>query len=147
MYGGSDKFQVSRFMKILGIEHIAIATDDLDRDAPFWRHVLNIPHRTTEEVATEGVTTEIYDTGRGKVELLSELGEDSPIHKFMEKRGRGIHHFCLEVDNLDEAMAELKANGIRLVSDEPSTGAEGYRIIFVHPESAGGVLVELAQKP
>ena len=134
-------------MRVLGIEHIAIATDDLDRDAPFWCHVLNIPHRTTEGVSAEGVITDIYDTGRGKVELLSELGEDSPIRKFLKKRGRGIHHLCLEVEKLDEAVAELKANGIRLVSDEPSIGVEGYRIIFVHPESAGGVLVELAEKP
>ena len=134
-------------MKIIGIEHIAIATDDLDRDAPFWRHVLKIPQRITEEVPTEGVTTDIYDTGRGKVELLAELGEDSLIQNFLEKRGRGIHHICLQIENIEDAVAELKEKGVRLVYDEPRIGAEGYRIIFIHPESAGGVLVELAERP
>ncbi len=134
-------------MKIVGIEHVAIATEDLDVDASFWRHVLNISHRVTEDVPSEGVTTDIYDIGRGKIELLSELGDDSPISQFLEKRGKGIHHICLEVEDITAATAELKEKGIRLIGDEPTIGAEGYHIIFIHPESAGGVLVELAEKP
>lgn len=134
-------------MKILGIEHVAIATNDLDGDAPFWRHVLNISHSSSEEVPSEGVTTDIYDTGRGKIELLAQLGDSSPIGRFLEKRGKGIHHICLEVDDIDSAAGELREKGIHLIGDEPTVGAEGYRVIFVHPESAGGVLVELAERP
>ncbi len=134
-------------MKILGIEHVAIATDYVDSDAPFWRHVLNISHSSTEDVPAEGVTTDIYDTGRGKIELLTELGDSSPISRFLEKRGKGIHHLCLEVDDIDAATDELKEKGVRLIGDGPTVGAEGYRVIFVHPESAGGVLVELAERP
>ncbi|MEE2876626.1 MAG: methylmalonyl-CoA epimerase [Candidatus Neomarinimicrobiota bacterium] len=133
-------------MKILGIEHVAIATDDLDGDAPFWKHVLNISHSSTEDVLSESVTTDIYNTGRGKIELLSEVGDDTHISRFLEKRGKGIHHICLEVDDIDNAIDELKEKGIRLIKDEPTVGAEGYRIIFIHPESAGGVLVELAER-
>ena len=74
-------------MKILGIEHLAIAVENIDDSAPFWSHILKIPHRKTEVVESEGVTTDIYDTGRGKVELLESLGEDSPINNFLKKRG------------------------------------------------------------
>ncbi len=80
------------------------------------------------------------------MELLSALSEDSPIGKFLAKRGPGIHHICLQVDDIRGAIVELKAAGIELVNDEPSIGAEGYLVVFVHPRSAGGVLVELAER-
>jgi len=133
-------------MKILGIEHIGIAVESLDKSAPFWREVLGISHRTTGIVESEGVVTDIYDTGSGKVELLSALSEDSPVGKFLAKRGPGIHHICLQVDDIRGAIVELKAAGVELVKDEPSVGAEGYLVVFVHPRSAGGVLVELAER-
>ncbi len=133
-------------MKILGIEHIGIAVESLDESAPFWREVLGIQHRTTETVESEGVVTDIYDTNSGKVELISALGEESPIVKFLDKRGPGIHHICLQVDDIRGAIAELKTAGVELVNDEPRVGAEGYLVVFVHPRSAGGVLVELAEK-
>ena len=134
-------------MKILGIEHIGIAVNNIDESAPFWKHVLNISHRTTETVETENVTTDIYDTGKGKVELLESLGSDSTIQKFIEKRGPGIHHVCFEVDNIYSAIKELKDNNIYTINDEPTIGAEGYKIVFIHPKNTGGVLVELAEKP
>ena len=133
-------------MKILGIEHIGIAVESLDKSAPFWREVLGISHLTTETVESEGVVTDIYDTGSGKVELLSALSEDSPVGKFLAKRGPGIHHICLQVDDIRGAIAELKTAGVELVNDEPRVGAEGYLVVFVHPRSAGGVLVELAER-
>ncbi len=133
-------------MKILGIEHIGIAVDSIDRDAPFWKHILNIPHRVTEVVEEQGVMTDIYDTGRGKVELLEAMGEDSPIGKFLENRGAGIHHVCFEVDNITTAIKELKEFNIQVLSNEPTIGAEGYKVVFIHPKSTGGVLVELAEK-
>ena len=133
-------------MKILGIEHIGIAVKDLDTNAPFWKHVLKISHKGTETVAQEGVTTDIYDTGSGKVELLKSTVSGSVIEKFLEKRGEGIHHVCFEVDNVNKAILELKELNIDVISDRPTVGAEGYKVVFIHPKSTGGVLVELAQK-
>ncbi len=134
-------------MKILGIEHIGIAVDELDTSAPFWRDVLRIPHRGTEDVGGQGVRTDIYDTSCGKVELLESISPDSPIKKYLEKRGPGIHHLCFHVENIDDAMKELVANDVKVIGDKPTIGAEGYRVIFIHPKSTGGVLVELAEKP
>jgi methylmalonyl-CoA epimerase len=133
-------------MKILGIEHIGIAVKDLDTNAPFWRHVLKISHKGTETVAQEGVTTDIYDTGNGKIELLKSMDSGSVIEKFLEKRGEGIHHVCFEVDDIFKAIIELKELNIDVISDRPTVGAEGYKVVFIHPKSTGGVLVELAQK-
>ena len=133
-------------MKILGIEHLAIAVENIDDSAPFWSQILKIPHRKTEVVESEGVTTDIYDTGRGKVELLESLGEDSPINNFLKKRGPGIHHVCFEVEDINSAIKELKENNISVLSEEAKRGAEGYKIVFIHPKSTGGILVELAEK-
>ena len=133
-------------MKILGIEHIGIAVKDLDTNAPFWKHVLKLSHKGTETVAQEGVTTDIYDTGSGKVELLKSTVSGSVIEKFLENRGEGIHHVCFEVKNINKAIIELKELNIGVISDRPTVGAEGYKVVFIHPKSTGGVLVELAQK-
>jgi methylmalonyl-CoA epimerase len=133
-------------MKILGIEHIGIAVNSIDKDAPFWKHILNLPHRGTEAVENQGVMTDIYDTGRGKVELLEAMGSDTPLGKFLEKRGAGMHHVCFEVDNITDAIKELKESNIQVLSNEPTMGAEGYKVVFIHPKSTGGVLVELAEK-
>ena len=134
-------------MKILGIEHLGIAVDSIDKAAPFWRHILSISHRTTENVIEQGVATDIYDTGQGKVELLEALGDNSPITKFLDKRGPGIHHVCFEVEDINSAIKELKESNINVLSDGPTIGAEGYKVVFIHPKSTGGVLVELAEKP
>jgi methylmalonyl-CoA/ethylmalonyl-CoA epimerase len=133
-------------MKILGIEHIGIAVNSIDKDAPFWKHILNLHHRGTEAVENQGVTTDIYDTGRGKVELLESMGSGTPLGKFLENRGAGIHHVCFEVDNITTAIKELKELNIQVLSNEPTIGAEGYKVVFIHPKSTGGVLVELAEK-
>jgi methylmalonyl-CoA/ethylmalonyl-CoA epimerase len=134
-------------MKILGIEHIGLAVNNLDKDAPFWKHVLKISHKGTEVVEDQGVTTDIYDTGRGKVELLEALGENTAVGKFLKNHGPGMHHVCFEVDDINNAINELKESNIQVVSDNPTTGAEGYKVVFIHPKSTGGVLVELAEKP
>ena len=134
-------------MKILGIEHIGIAVNSIDKDAPFWKHILNLPHLGTEAVENQGVTTDIYDTGHGKVELLEAMDSDTPIGKFLENRGAGLHHVCFEVEDINKAINELKDNNINIISDTPTIGAEGYKVVFIHPKSTGGVLVELAEKP
>ena len=134
-------------MKILGIEHIGIAVNSIDKDAPFWKHILKISHSGTEVVEDQGVTTDIYDIGKGKIELLESMGGDTPIGKFLENRGPGIHHVCFEVEDVTKAIKELKELNIQILSDEPTIGAEGYKVVFIHPKSTGGVLVELAEKP
>ena len=133
-------------MKIIGIEHIGIAVKNIREASSFWEHVLQIGHSTTEDVDEQGVITDIYDTGQGKVELLQAKYPDSPVAKFLDRRGPGIHHICLQVEDIDEAIQELKSEGIQLIGNGTSIGAEGYRVVFIHPGSAGGVLVELAEK-
>ena len=133
-------------MKILGIEHIGIAVKGIDQDAPFWKHILNLSHQGTEVVKDQGVTTDIYDTGKGKIELLASLGIDTHIGKFLKKKGPGVHHVCFEVDSINDAIKELKESNIQVITDDPTIGAEGYKVVFIHPKSTGGVLLELAEK-
>ena len=134
-------------MKIIGIEHIGISTESIDKIAPFWKKVLKLKHMHRETIEKMGVVTDIYDTGRGKVELLEQTGQESPIAKFLKKKGPGIHHICLEVENIEEAISELKQADIQLTNDVPLKGAGESRVVFIHPKSTGGVLVELVQKP
>ena len=134
-------------MKILGIEHIGVAVNDLNEASSFWGNVLNILHTNTEDVKSEEVSTKIYDTNKGKIELLSPLSTSSLIENFINKKGPGIHHVCLEVDDINSAINELKKEIIILLNDKPKIGAEGFKIVFIHPKSTGGVLVELAEKP
>ena len=133
-------------MKVIGVEHIGIAIRDLEKDAPFWSKVLGIEQTKTEDVDDQGVITDIYDTGRGKIELLLSKYPDSPIGKFLKKRGPGIHHICLQVEDIEESIKVLKKHGIETIGDKSSIGAEGFKVIFIHPRAAGGVLVELAEK-
>ena len=128
------------------IEHIGIAVKDLDVSAPFWKDVLKISHKGKETVAQEGVITDIYDTGRGKVELLKSMSSNSVIEKFLKNSGEGIHHVCFEVKNINKAILELKDLNINVLSEHPTTGVEGNKVVFIHPKSTGGVLVELAEK-
>ena len=132
-------------MKIIGIEHIGVAVEDLKKSEKFGDHILESKNKTTEIVKEQDVITEIYDTGRGKIELLFSKNKDSTISKFIKTKGPGIHHICLKVENIIAAINELKEKGIELIGDTYSTGAEGYKIIFIHPKSTGGVLVELAE--
>ena len=133
-------------MKILGIEHIGVAVSNLNQASSFWGNVLNILHTHTEDVKSEQVSTKIYDTNKGKIELLSPLSTNSIIEKFINKNGPGIHHICLEVDDVYQAIIELKDAGIEVLNDMPKIGAEGFKVVFIHPKSTGGVLVELAEK-
>lgn len=134
-------------MKILGIEHIGIAVDNLEKSAPFWKLLLNNNDPISEDVKEQNVITEIFNTERGKIELLEATSSESPIAKFIEKRGKGIHHICLQVDDIKLAIEELTEAGVELIDKTPRVGAEGYLIAFIHPRSTGGVLVELAEKP
>ena len=133
--------------KILGIEHVAIAVNDLDHPADIFGNILGINRSSTEEIADQKVITEIFDTGAGKIELLKATSEESPITKFLDSRGPGVHHIAFQVDNLVLALEELSEAGVTLIDTEPRIGAEGMLIAFLHPKSTSGVLVELCQKP
>ena len=98
-------------------------------------------------VESEQVKTTIFDTKKGKIELLSPSSSNSVIEKFIKNKGTGIHHVCLEVDNISQAIIELEEKNVVLINNKPKIGAEGYKIVFIHPKSTGGVLVELAEKP
>ena len=133
--------------KILAIEHVAIAVDDAKEPADVFGNLLGIKNTSTEEVVDQKVITDIFDTGAGKIELLEATSDDSPISKFLEKRGKGVHHIAFLVDNLNLALDELSDAGVQLIDRAPRVGAEGMLIAFLHPSSTSGVLVELCQKP
>lgn len=133
--------------KILGIEHVAIAVDETREPANVFGNLLGIENTSTEEISDQKVITDIFDTGSGKIELLKATSSDSPISKFLEKKGKGIHHIAFLVDDLNLALDELSGVGVQLIDRAPRVGAEGMLIAFLHPSSTSGVLVELCQKP
>ena len=129
------------------IDHIGIATLGIDEAANFWRSALGLSAIEIEEVADQKVRVARLSIGESRIELLEATSEDSPISKFIEKRGPGIHHLAVNVDNIETALAQLKQNGARLIDTEPRRGAGGCLVAFVHPSSMGGVLLELVQNP
>ncbi|WP_019122875.1 methylmalonyl-CoA epimerase [Brevibacillus massiliensis] len=128
------------------IAHIGIAVKSLEAVLPFYKKV-GLPLLGTEVVESEQVRVAFLGIGDSRLELLEPLHPDSPIAKFLEKRGEGIHHVALAVDNLEERLAQLKASGISLINEEPKDGAHQARIAFLHPKAANGVLFELCQYP
>ncbi len=128
------------------INHLGIATKSLDEALKFWSDALGLENVHTEIVEDQKVRVAMLPIGESRIELLEPTSEDSPISKFLEKRGGGgIHHIAVEVDDINAALAKLKAQGVRLIDSEPRIGAEGCLVAFVHPSSAGGVLLELVQ--
>ncbi|QVW35088.1 methylmalonyl-CoA epimerase [Geobacter sulfurreducens] len=127
------------------INHIGIAVTSLDAAVPFYRDNLGMAFTGTEEVAEQKVRVAFFQIGETKIELLEPMAEDSPIAKFLEKNGNGIHHIAYEVDDIEAAIAKLVADGARMIDSSPRNGAHGARIAFVHPKSSGGVLTELCQ--
>ena len=133
-------------MKVIGIDHIGIAVQSIDKGSPFWENILGIKSSGREEVLEEGVETGIYNTGSGKIELLESVKSDSAIQKFLNNKGEGIHHICLKVEDIYSSISELKEKGISVIYPTPKKGAEGFLVTFIHPKDSGGVLVELAQE-
>lgn len=127
------------------IEHIGIAVESLAKSGPLFSLLLGTEPYKTETVESEGVKTLFFETGGNKVELLEGLSEESPISKFMAKKGEGIHHIAFEVTDIVSEMARLKAAGFVLLNESPKKGADNKLVCFIHPKSAGGVLVELCQ--
>ena len=136
-------------MKIY-LDHIGIACDDFDSGTKFW-NLLGLTQGSDEIVANQGVITRFFSTSENAdkapmVELLKPTEKNTPIGKFLDKRGPGVQQICFRVENIIDVIKTLKKNGIQMVNDIPEIGANGAKIAFVHPKSTGGVLVELAQK-
>lgn len=129
------------------IDHIGIATRGIDETARFWCAALDLEITETEEVAEQKVRVAMVAIGESQIELLEATSDDSPISRFLEKRGPGIHHIAVRVDDIRGALAKLKQKRARLIDEEPRMGARGCLVAFVHPSSTGGVLLELVQQP
>lgn len=128
------------------INHLGIATKGIDEALKFWADALGLENVHTEVVEDQKVRVAMLPLGESRIELLEPTSEDSPISKFLEKRGGGIHHIAVEVEDIEAALAKLKREGARLIDEEPRIGAEGCLVAFVHPSSANGVLLELVQE-
>ena len=126
------------------IDHVGIAVRSLDAAKVYEALGLKVDH--VEDVVTQGVKTAFIAVGDANLELLEPLSADSPVAKFIEKRGEGIHHICFRVTNLEAHLARLKQQGFRLINEAPVPGAHGCRVAFLHPAAGNGVLIELSEK-
>ena len=134
-------------MKALGLDHVAIAVKDLDAAIALYRDALGLELAHVEEVPEQQVRTAIFGEGMGRVELICPTTRDSGVAKFLEKRGEGLHHICIEVADIEAAMQALRDRGAPLIDPTPKPGAGGAKVAFVHPKGLHGVLVELRQGP
>lgn len=128
------------------IEHIGIAVKDLDAANATYEALLNSEAYKTETVESEGVSTSFFKTGESKIELLAATNRESPIAKFLEKRGEGIHHIAFAVDDIAAEISRLEKEGFTLINKNPKPGADNKLVAFLHPKSSNGVLVELCQE-
>ncbi len=127
------------------INHLGIATKGIDSALKFWSDALGLENIHTEVVEEQKVRVAMLPIGESRVELLEPTSDDSPISNFLEKRGGGIHHIAVEVDDIEASLAQLRSLGMRLIDESPRVGAEGCLVAFVHPTASGGVLLELVQ--
>jgi len=132
-------------MDISHIEHIGIAVRRIDDHLPYYENVLGLKCYNVEEVIDQKVKTAFFKAGQTKIELLEPLSEESPVAKFIENKGEGIHHIAFAVPDVARALAEAEAKNVRLIDKTPRKGAEGLQIAFLHPKSTGSVLTELCQ--
>lgn len=127
------------------IEHIGIAVKDIEKSNSLFTSLFGEPPYKTEEVESEGVRTSFFKTGPNKIELLEATRNDSPIAKFLKKKGEGIHHIAFAVENIEEKVKELKKEGFVVLNEIPKKGADNKLVVFLHPKSTNGVLIELCQ--
>jgi methylmalonyl-CoA/ethylmalonyl-CoA epimerase len=132
--------------KVKSIDHVAVVVDNLETSLSFWRDALGIELRRLHDVPAEASRVAFLPVGESEIELVLPTSLDSGVAKYLAKRGPGMHHLCFEVDDLAGMLQQLSAKGIRLISEEPRTSPDGKKYAFVHPESTGGVLVELYEK-
>ena len=133
-------------MKAMKLDHIGIAVEHIDEALPFWEGSLGLVLHGTEEVVEQKVRTAFLPLGDTEIELLESTDPEGPIGKFIAARGQGIQHLAFKVADIEVALAELKAAGVRLIDEKPRYGAGGARIAFLHPKATGGVLVELCER-
>ena len=133
-------------MEILKIDHLGIAVKSIGDGRKFWTDILGLPFEGSETVAEQKVTTAFFPVGESEVELLESTADDGPVAKYIEKRGEGIQHVAFRVENIEEALTELKEKGVRLIDEKPRMGAGGAKIAFLHPKATNGVLVELCER-
>ncbi len=132
-------------MKLLRINHLGIATPGLDEALARMARLFDLAAEHTEDVPEQKVKTAFFPVGESTLEFLESTDPEGPIGKFLLKRGPGIHHVCFEVDDIDAAVAQLLAKGVRMIDQSPRNGAHGCRVAFLHPAETGGVLMELSQ--
>ena len=128
-----------------GLDHVAIAVSDLDAAVSLYRDVFGLEVAEIEEVPTEGLKVAIFGHGAGRIELMQPISETSAVAKFIAKKGEGLHHICVEVPDIEAAMAAARAKGAPLLDEKPRPGAGGAQVAFVHPKGTRGVLLELRQ--
>lgn len=128
------------------IEHIGIAVKDLEKSNALFASLFGKPHYKIEEVVSEGVKTSFFKSGPNKIELLEATKPDSPIAKFIEKKGEGIHHIAFAVDNIETEIKRLKNEGFTVLNEVPKKGADNKLVAFLHPKTTNGVLIELCQE-
>ncbi|MCP4747347.1 MAG: methylmalonyl-CoA epimerase [Desulfobacteraceae bacterium] len=133
-------------MKILKIDHLGIAVNSIADGRKFWTDVLGLPFEGEETVEAQKVTTAFFPVGESEVELLESTAPDGPVAKYIEKKGPGIQHVAFRVQDIENALEELKAAGVQLIDQTPRIGAGGAKIAFLHPKATNGVLVELCQR-
>ena len=131
--------------KITKINHVALAVNDIDKSLAFWRDALGLELDELREVPAEAAQIAFLPVGDSKIELVRPTRDDSGLAKYLAKRGEGMHHLCLETDDIEAMLAQLREKGVRLINESPHRGADGKKYAFIHPESTGGVLVELYQ--
>jgi methylmalonyl-CoA/ethylmalonyl-CoA epimerase len=129
------------------IDHIAIIVDDFKQPLSFWHDALGLQLSHTTDVPSENAQIAFLPIGSSEVELVCPTTDDSGLARFLEKRGPGMHHICLEVDDIDGMLAQLKSKGVQLINEDALTGMGGKRYAFIHPKSANGVMVELYELP
>lgn len=127
------------------IDHIGVATDDLDAAVALYEGTLGMPVAHRETVESQGVEAVLLDIGEGHVELLRPLGSDTPIGKYLDNKGPGLHHVAYAVDDIEDVLGKLKEAGIEMIDSEPRVGIRQSRVAFVHPRSTGGVLTEIVE--
>jgi len=127
------------------IEHLGIAVKNLDESNELFEKLLGVSHYKIEEVESEGVKTSFFQVGETKIELLEATRPESPIAKFIEKKGEGIHHMAFDVEQIENEIERLTAEGFQVINDSPKNGADNKRIVFLHPKTTNGVLIELCE--
>lgn len=131
--------------RVKAINHIAVVVDDMEKSLAFWRDALGLRLHELREVPAEKSQVAFLPLAGSEIELVQPTSDDSGIAKYLAKRGAGMHHICVEVDDIHGMLAQLKSKGMRLINEEPRLAADGKKYAFVHPESTNGVLVELYQ--